>query len=296
VVVNTLSAFWGVHLAHQAARPSLFYIHESTTPAAFYHGLMNPAAVPVVEEAFALADRVSFLTAATQRYYTALSDGSNYVLNPGWIQLDAIDRFRAAHPREQARAALGLAPDRLLVINVGTVCERKGQHIFARAVDLLWRTEPALAGKADFRMIGGRATHFDRALLGFLATLGRPNLQVVPETAEVYPYYLAADLFVCSSYEESFPRVVLEAMAFALPIVSTGVHGVPEMVRSDREALLVPPGDTAALAGAMARLLAAPAEGRRLAAAARARVAAEFDARVLLPRHTMLARTVAAGQ
>ena len=242
VVANTLSAWWGVHLAHAAGRPSLLYIHESTSPNGFFRGLLPAPALAVVEETFRLASRVSFLTATTQRYYTALSDGSNYCLNPGWIDLAAIARFRAAHTRETLRSRLGIAPGRKLVINVGTVCERKGQHLFARAVNLLWENAPDLAAAADFVMIGGRDTPYDRDLAKFLTQLNRPNLRVLPETGGIYDFYGAADLFVCSSYEESFPRVVLEAMAFALPIASTEVHGIPEMARPDREALLVPAG------------------------------------------------------
>jgi glycosyltransferase involved in cell wall biosynthesis len=85
---------------------------------------------------------------------------------------------------------------------------------------------------------------------------------------------------------------VLEAMAFALPILSTNVHGIPEMARPDREALLVPPGDTAALAEGLHRLLAAPEPGRSLAASALARVG-EFDLARVLPRHLALARELA---
>jgi glycosyltransferase involved in cell wall biosynthesis len=66
-------------------------------------------------------------------------------------------------------------------------------------------------------------------------------------------------------------------------------------VRDGREARLVPAGDTAALAAALAELLAAPERGAALAAAARARVVAEFDSRVLLPRHLALACELAAG-
>ena len=293
VVANTLSAYWGVHLARRARRPVLFYIHESTTPRSFFRGLMPPAALAIVEESFRLADRVSFLTATTQRYYAGLSSQSNYCLNPGWIDLAAIDCFRAAQPREALRSQLNIAPGRNLVINVGTVCDRKGQHLFARAVDLLWRIAPELAAPAEFLMVGGRDTAYDRTLADFLIELNRPNLRIAPETADVYPYYGAADLFVCSSYEESFPRVVLEAMAFEVPLVSSGVHGIPEMVRPDSEALLVPPGDSAALAAAMRSLLASPESGRVLAARARARVAAEFASRVVLPRHAALARSLA---
>lgn len=296
VVANTLSAWWGVHLAHRAGRPALFYVHESTPPRCFFRAL--PAESPVlaaVEESFRLADRVSFLTAATQRYYAGLSGGANFCLHPGWIDLGAIDRFRASHPRAGLRAKLNLAPDQRLVLNVGTICERKGQHVFARAVDLLWRTDPDLAKSAVFLMIGGRDTPYDRELASFLTELNRPNLRIVPETGEVYPYYGAADLFACSSYEESFPRVILEAMAFGVPIASSGVHGIPEMTRADREALLVAPGDSAALADGLRRLLASPTESRALAEAARSRVAAEFDSRVVLPRHLALTRALLSG-
>ena len=293
VVANTLSAWWGVHLAHRAGRPSLFYIHESTSPNGFYRGLLPAPALAVVEETFRLASRVSFLTATTQRYYTALSDGSNYCLHPGWIDLAAIDRFRTAQTRDALRLKLGVAPGRKLVINVGTVCERKGQHLFARAVDLLWENAPDLAASADFVMIGGRDTPYDRDLAKFLAQLNRPNLRALAETGGVYGYYGAADLFVCSSYEESFPRVVLEAMAFGLPIASTSVHGIPEMARPGREALLVPPGDSAALAATLAQLLGSPEIAAKLAVAARQRVA-EFDSRALLPRHVELLRSLTA--
>ena len=85
-------------------------------------------------------------------------------------------------------------------------------------------------------------------------------------------------------------------MAFALPIVSTNVHGIPEIVRTGREAMLVPPGDSAALAAAIQGLLAAPETGRTLGDQSRARVAAEFDSRVVLPRHLALARSLAHGQ
>lgn len=288
VVANTLSCWWGVHLARQAGRTSLLYIHESTPPRAFFSVSMAAPAVPVIEESFRLADRVSFLTPATARYYADLSDGTNYCLNPGWIDLAKIDGFRAAHTRDELRARLGLPATRRLVINVGTVCERKGQHLFARAVAQLWRDAPELAASAEFLIIGGRDTPYDRALADFLRGLGRPNLRIVPETGEVYPYYGAADLFVCSSYEESFPRVVLEAMGFGLPILSTAVHGIPEIVRDGREARLVPAGDSAALAAALHALLSASETGQTLGAAARERVAAEYDSRVLLPRHAAL--------
>ena len=293
VVSNTLSAYWGVHLAHLAGKPSLLYIHESTTPDSFYFGYMAPATLPVVKETFTLASQVSFLTESTRRYYLPLLTRANHSINPGWIDLARIDRFRAENSRAQLRARLGVAADRLLVVNIGSVCNRKGQHIFARAVDLLWRRAPALATRGDFLMVGGRDTAYDEAIRGLLGYLNRDNLRVIPETPEPYSYYGAADLFVCSSYEESFPRVVLEAMAFGLPIVSTNVHGIPEMCRAELEAVLVPPGDSSALADALVRVLSDGHLAQTLATQSRSRVVANYGAASLLPRHAALTASLA---
>jgi glycosyltransferase involved in cell wall biosynthesis len=294
VVANTLSAFWGVHLAHQAGRPSLFYIHESTTPAAHFHGHLPAALLPEIGRAFALATHVSFLTDSTRRYYRPLLPLANHSLNPGWIDLARLDRHLATRPRAALRRALGLDDSTRLVVNLGSVCNRKGQHIFARAVDLLWRRRPDLAASALFLMVGGRDSHYDHAMAELLETLARPNLRIIPETARPLDYLGAADLFVCSSYEESFPRVVLEAMACRVPVLSTKVHGIPEIARPDLEAVLVPPGDTVTLSEGMAKMLSSPELGRTLAVRARARVAAEFDSARLLPRHAALAAVVAA--
>jgi len=294
VVANTLSAYWGVHVARLAGRRSLFYIHESTTPDTFYFGYMAPATLPVVKETFALASHVSFLTDATRRYYLPHLLPANHSINPGWIDLRRVDRYRAENPRRKLKAALGLSPDKRLIVNVGTVCNRKGQHIFVRAADLLWRRAPELASQCEFLMIGGRDSAYDNAIHDLLGQLKRDNLRVIKEAPEPYAYYGAADLFVCSSYEESFPRVVLEAMAFSLPIVSTDVHGIPEMARADREAILIPAGDSSAQADAMIRVLSDENLARSLARHARARVRDFYDAAALLPRHLALTCAVAA--
>ncbi len=296
VVANTLSAFWGVPLARRAGKPSLLYIHESTTPDSFYYGHLAPQALPVVEETFAQATHISFLTETTRRYYRPWLTQPNHSLNPGWINLALIDRFRAANSRATLRARLGIDPAIKLVVNVGTVCERKGPHLFIRAVEQLWREQPALAASARFLIVGGRHAAFDDAMRDLLRNVDRPNLQIIPETGTPFDYYGAADLFVCSSYEESFPRVVLEAMAFELPILASRVHGVPEMARPGQEAELVPPGDSFALARGLIRLLQNPAQCRQLAEKARSRVTAEYDTARLLPRHAALAGAVSLEQ
>ena len=295
VVCNTFTTFWAVHAAKAAGRRVLLYVHESTTPANFYHGRLPPSVIALANEAFSLADCVSFTTASTRGYHLEYGRPAHHRLTPGWIDVARIDAWRTAHPRDQLRAPFALQSGELLVTNVGTVSHRKGQHPFARAVDLLWQRYPALAARTRFVMLGGGETSFDAELADLLAHLGRPNLVVHPGTPDYFPYYVAADLFVCSSYEESSPRVILETMACGTPILSSGVQGAVEQVRPGLEAVLIPPGDTMALCENMAKLLLSPEIGRALAGRARDRVVAEFDAAILLPRHVALAASVNAG-
>ena len=118
------------------------------------------------------------------------------------------------------------------------------------------------------------------------------NLTLVPETREAYDFFLLADLFVCTSYEESFPRVVMEAMAFRTPIVTTDVHGIPEMVRQRAEAYLVKPGEVEGLSRMMRTCLAKERSGKSLTPTAYSKVLRAYDHRKVLPQHVALAREV----
>jgi glycosyltransferase involved in cell wall biosynthesis len=89
-----------------------------------------------------------------------------------------------------------------------------------------------------------------------------------------------ADLFALPSAAENCPLALLQAMSCGLPAVASAVGGVPEVVTDGVDGLLVPPGDPAALAAALARLAGDAALRARLGSAARARVVDAFG----LPR------------
>ncbi len=86
-----------------------------------------------------------------------------------------------------------------------------------------------------------------------------------------------ADIFVLPSFAEGVPVVLMEAMATGLPVIATAVGGVSELVDHRENGLLVPPGDTAALAQALTRLLDDPGLCIDLGRAGRAKVTAGFD-------------------
>jgi glycosyltransferase involved in cell wall biosynthesis len=296
VITNTFTAFWAVHAAKAAGRPVLSYVHESTSPAAFYGGSVSAAVVALADAALTAADAVSFTSDATRRYHAWAGRPIHAVLTPGWVDLHGIDAWRNAHPRDELRKRFDLKPGELLVTNVGTICDRKGQLAFARSVQLLNRRRPDLAARTRFVLLGGRDAPYDHFLREVLADLALPNLIVHPETPDFLGYYAAADLTVCSSHEESSPRVVLEAMACNVPLLASAIPGISELVRDGLEATLVPPGDTTAWAEALAARLDDLPAGQALAARARTRAETHFAAATVLPDHTALARAVAGGQ
>jgi GT2 family glycosyltransferase/glycosyltransferase involved in cell wall biosynthesis len=288
VVCNTLFCFWGVPLARQAGRPALFYIHESTSVFRAFETRLALSLHHLVHEALAAATRTLFLCRATQAYYADDNRG-NFRLVPSWIDLGAIAAFRTAHSRAAMRRKHGLRDDEIVIANIGTVCERKGQHVFVRAIDHFNRHREGGA-PVRFLMVGAREGITLDLLRRDIARLGIGNLTIVPETREVFDFFVAADLFVCTSYEESFPRVIMEAMGFRTPIVSTDVHGIPDLIGQRQDGYLVRAGEATELSRMMHTCLAKERSGKSLAPTAYSRVLRFHAATRVLPWHADLAR------
>lgn len=289
VVCNTLVCFWGVHLAHQAGKPSLFYIHESSSIFRFFEKALPLSMHALVDDSFKLATRALFLCRATESYYKDLDVHGNFRRVPSWVRIEAIEDFKRTHSRSELRRRYGYGEHETIIANIGTVCERKGQHTFIRAVEHFNRAHGGGQGYR-FLLVGGREGIYNDLLREEIKRLGLPNIEIIMETRDAYHFFHLADLFVCSSFEESFPRVVLEAMAFRTPIVSTDVHGIPEMVTQRQEAYLVPPGDDLALSRMMKTCLDKERSGKSLTATAYSRVLRYYDYHRVLPYHVDLAR------
>ncbi len=296
VIPNTMVAFWAVPLARAAGKPTLLYVHESTPVRRFFEPIVAPALFPEIEDAFRRATRVVYTSESTRRVHAHL-DTSNTALLPSWIDVARIDAFAAAHTdRAALRRKHGLDPAATLLVNVGSLCERKGQHVFLRAAallrDELRATYPDRS--IQFVMVGSRPGPYLEALKQEARAQSLDNVLFLGETAEVFDFYRLADIFVCTSFEESFPRVLLESAAFRLPIVSTNVNGIAEMLRAD-EAWLMPPGDRDQLAAAIRAALAAHFGGDTARVErARAGIVARFGETHAFPQHVELARRAAA--
>ena len=99
---------------------------------------------------------------------------------------------------------------------------------------------------------------------------------------DVYRAMQHADVFVLLSeisvngYRDGFPTVILEAMAMGLPVISTWISGIPEMVEDEVTGILVPERDPPAASAAIRRLLQDSSLRRRMGLAGRERVGRLF--------------------
>ena len=85
------------------------------------------------------------------------------------------------------------------------------------------------------------------------------------DEADMPGIYASADILLLPSYNEGLPYVVIEAMAAGLPVISTPVGAIPEVVEDGVNGYLIDPGDVAALADRMLRLAGDPAARPQIA-------------------------------
>ena len=188
--------------------------------------------------------------------------------------------------RSAAREALGLKAEDFVVGWVGRVTREKALDVMLDAMRRTWDLPLRLAvvGEGREREALMRETR-ENGLDNKIRWLG-----MVPDSAR---YFSAFDLFVLSSRTEGTPITVLEAMEAGVPIVTTAVGGIPDML-SDQEAWLVPAEDPAALAGAIQEAFSLPEARKSKAEAARQRLATQFAVAPWLDQYEALDRELLA--
>lgn len=189
----------------------------------------------------------------------------HHIANP--TDFDRIDQLAAAPPVRRRD------PERALVVAVGRLSWEKRIDLLIDAVGdvaahrpvALWLVgDGPLAGEARQR-IRDRGLGDTVELLGFLSN--------------PYAVVAQADVYLLSSDVEGLPNTLIEAQALGIPAVATDCrYGPSEIIDHGETGVLVPPGDRAALAGALLELLADPARRAAMGAAARTRARARFSA------------------
>lgn len=207
---------------------------------------------------------------------------------------NGIDVQRFARPPEselvKLRQRFSIPEGRRVVLCVGRLDPVKNHALLLRAFAGLTRSVPniclLLAG-------GGR---IEGELRAQVAELGLGEQVIF--AGEVYPIdplFHLADVFVLSSSREGLPMVVLEAMAAGSAIVCTKVGGIPEVISSGKNGILVPSEDQPALERALRELLEAPeSERRRLGDQAKVDVIEQYGTARMVEQTARLYRSLLA--
>jgi D-inositol-3-phosphate glycosyltransferase len=259
-----------IHTAHTLAKVKNAALAEGDRP--------EPRARVIGEEqVVAEADRLVANTDQEARqlveHYGA--DPARTLVVPPGVDLD---RFSPGD-RQAARRAVGVPADALLLLFVGRIQPLKAPDVLLHAAARMLADDPALRGRLRVDVLGapsGSGLDAPRQLQELAARLGIADLVrfLPPQPPErLAEHYLAADVTVVPSHNESFGLVALEAQACGTPVVAAAVGGLRTAVRSGVSGLLVDGHDPAGYAAAVRAVLAR----RELLAVGARRHAAQFS-------------------
>lgn len=267
------------HFCHGATTVTMFASRLSGLPFSFtahakdiYLSELNPRDLLSVK--MRRAEFVVTCTGANHRHLETLRPDST-PLRTIYHGLDT----SLFEPSGQIRAANELP----LILSVGRIVEKKGFDYLLTACHLLRQQ----GHKFNCLIVGG-ADKFSETVTRLIGELQLEDVVTVQASVtqeELKGIYQRATVFALpcvvtdNGDRDGIPNVLVEAMAMRLPVVSTDISGIPELVQSGVNGLLVPPKNETALAEAIATLLDDAGLRQQLGNAARIRVLQSFDSK-----------------
>jgi glycosyltransferase involved in cell wall biosynthesis len=266
---NASGVFWGTlgRLASGSRAPIVQTMHNPYDPSIlpWLYRVTYPRFTARAGKVICVSGRVR---EALETRFPALA--SKLVEIPNGIRLHDYDR---PHPRDECRAQFKLLPGAKLIGTVGRLAPVKNHKLLIEAFSLVRQR----VGDAHLAIIG--EGQLRESLAAYAADLGVSEyVSLVRETQKIDYFYGAIDVFCLSSDSEGMPLTLLEALAYGVPVVSTDVGGIGEVLEDGRTGFLVPKGSAEALAARIVELLTNPARAAELAASGRAMVHERFPA------------------
>lgn len=284
VIANTAAAApWLERADPQTFERTLWWIHEvDRRPYLRAAKLLPAVAAAVFDSAASLAvwGEAVDLPADARVIHPGLPP--SYSLAPRWVPPPLRERGRR-RARVRARVALDVRPGEFLVGCFASYHAQKGQDLLGSTLAAVKIARPELPLKALF--VGFPDTDVARGFIERLPAAAAPVVgdRVMPQLSNVAPLYPALDALIVNTQEpgEAFGRVILEAMAHAIPILATSGGGVPEVVSDGVSGLLHPFGDQGqeTLMHNIEALADDRSLARRLGRAGEGRLRAEFTLR-----------------
>jgi glycosyltransferase involved in cell wall biosynthesis len=211
-----------------------------------------------------------------------------------------LDRFCGAAPEQVAatRASLGLAPGTILCLAVGRLFPQKNYPLLLRALDAARRLgcRPA-SRRSDLRLFIAGEGPERAAIEALIRKLDLGGQATLLGLRDDIPNLLrAADLFVMASHYEGLGCAAIEAMAASKPVIATNVEGLRDVVVSGRTGMLVPAGDTEAMALEIGRLATDAGLRARMGREGRKRAEEVFSLESMVHAYEALYEHLAAGR
>src|SRR3954470_18554919 len=250
VYSNTILNSAEVILARLTGARTLVHVHEG-------EALMNH---------HALMMRVSALATSG---YLCVSEYSAHALRAATGATGAIVYNGIGAVDARVSAAKIIPASRQVLGMVGGIQPNKGHHITIQALAQLSRDH----GRSVYLRIFGDVedANYRKTLGTLIKSLGMEDRVEFCGTVENRDLiYEGIDVLVVASFDESFGRAILEAFAYAKPVIATEVGGIPEIISDEQNGLLVKPGSPEALAAALHRLVQDPALAMRMVENAKA--------------------------
>lgn len=245
VYANTMNCFFGIDAAHKENVPSVWNIRESSYAKESF-GRVSNAVAQRAFKAFQYPYRVIFVAGATRELFQEYNKSNNFAL---------IRNVLAPSQNINPSASDHNFPkEKKFLLSVGTLCKRKAQDEIITAFENL--SKDSLEDTA-LVFLGDMSSSYAKRLETKVNANSkiRKKVYFLGSVEDVEPWYDKACAFVFSSKNESYPRVILEAMRAGLPIITTSVFGVKEQIIADLNAIVYEPGDHAALRQAMEKII-----------------------------------------
>ena len=194
-----------------------------------------------------------------------------------------IKKFSPPEDKAKVKQELGFSNKNLNILSVGRLYARKGLFTLIKSVSIVAKkyrnVKLIISGKGQSNEM--------KKLVDYAEKLGiRSNILFTgyfPD-AKLPKLYQAADIFAFSTFYENLPFAVLEALSSRLPVVTTNVGGIPEMIEDGKNGFLVPPANSAALSDRIIYLIENPAADSEMANQARKTVENRFDWRLIVKK------------
>jgi glycosyltransferase involved in cell wall biosynthesis len=194
-----------------------------------------------------------------------------------------VNKFRPAESKSKVKSELGFNEKDKLILYVGRLYSRKGLFTLMNSIPLVvkkFKNAKFVVSGKGLRNEKDKFTRYAEKLgvkdniifTGYFPDKKLPKL------------YQAADIFVFSTIYENLPFAILEALASELPVVTTGVGGIPEVINDGKNGFLVAPFNPVELADRVLYLLENPAVASEVGLSGRMTVKRRFDWRIMVKK------------